>query len=324
MTQSAKTRVLLVDDDDLLRDTAGALLREGGFEVEEAASVNDALKLLTLHTFDVLLTDLHMPSAGDGLTLVSAMRHINPAATTIILSGFPEMEKAAAEILAQADEILVKPAAMTGLAETVRNRLRAIPPAQITSSIATILEEGAQSTIDDWLSRVDGEQPIAKLEMDGKTRSEHLPEMFRDLVSRLRHPLPLGSRALVSPAAAAHGILRRGQGYTAAMMVEESRMLQVSIFRTLQNNLSRVNFSKVLLSVMEIADEVDSQLAQAMTSFVSESKVVAVPSAPWDGPVSQSAAAAAPGLGMAGSFNPLLPPNSTDAREIATRRNAAG
>ncbi len=69
-------------------------------------------------------------------------------------------------------------------------------------------------------------------------------------------------------AARKHGILRHKQGYTAAMMVEESRILQVSIFNTLQNNLSRVDFSKVLLDVMTIADEVDSQLKQAMLSYV--------------------------------------------------------
>jgi hypothetical protein len=50
------------------------------------------------------------------------------------------------------------------------------------------------------------------------------------------------------------------------MMVEESRILQVSLSNTLQTNLSRVNFSKVLLDVMIIADEVDSQLKQAMMS----------------------------------------------------------
>jgi hypothetical protein len=61
------------------------------------------------------------------------------------------------------------------------------------------------------------------------------------------------------------------------MMVEESRMFQVSIFQTLQNNLNRVNFSFVLVGVMEIADEVDSQLAQAMTSYVAQSQVDALP-----------------------------------------------
>jgi hypothetical protein len=52
------------------------------------------------------------------------------------------------------------------------------------------------------------------------------------------------------------------------MVVEESRILQVSIFNTLQNNLSKVDFSKVLLDVMTIADEVDSQLKQAIISYI--------------------------------------------------------
>ena len=51
------------------------------------------------------------------------------------------------------------------------------------------------------------------------------------------------------------------------MVVEESRILQVSIFNTLQNNLAKVDFSKVLLDVITIADEVDSQLKQAMLSY---------------------------------------------------------
>ena len=52
------------------------------------------------------------------------------------------------------------------------------------------------------------------------------------------------------------------------MVVEESRILQVSIFNTLQNNLAKIDFSKVLLDVITIADEVDSQLKQAMLSYV--------------------------------------------------------
>jgi hypothetical protein len=57
------------------------------------------------------------------------------------------------------------------------------------------------------------------------------------------------------------------------MLVEESRMLQVSIFQTLQHNLQKVDFSLLLLDVMVIADEVDSQLAQAMSSFIAESNL---------------------------------------------------
>jgi hypothetical protein len=90
-------------------------------------------------------------------------------------------------------------------------------------------------------------------------------------VYRLRNPLELGKRMPLSRSAAQHGITRRHQGYTAAMLVDESRMLQVSIFHTLHLNVHRVDAKLLLLSVMTIADEVDSQLAQAMTSFIAAS-----------------------------------------------------
>src|SRR6266481_8980391 len=86
------------------------------------------------------------------------------------------------------------------------------------------------------------------------------------VVVRLR--LDSGLAAPDSIAARDHGDMRREQGYTVPMVVEESRILQVSIFRTLQRNLRSVDFSKVLLDVVTIADEVDSQLKQALISFI--------------------------------------------------------
>ncbi len=49
------------------------------------------------------------------------------------------------------------------------------------------------------------------------------------------------------------------QGYTAAMVVDESRILQVCIFSTLHRNERRVKFSKLLPDVVTIADEVDAR-----------------------------------------------------------------
>jgi DNA-binding response OmpR family regulator len=273
MPSSNSKRLLLVDDDENLREILVMTLENAGFEVQAAGNVLEALKLINSQTFDVLLSDLHMPSAGDGLTVVSAMRHTSPKAVTMIFSAFPEMERAAAAILAQTDDILLKPESIANLVPLIRERLEKGPnPPASVESIATILERETQATIKDWLSRIDNERRILSVRMDDTKRSEHLPQLFRDLVCRLNNPLPLGSHALVSRAAAEHGLLRRKQGYTAAMMVEESRMLQVSIFQTLQNNLARVNFSSLLVSVMAIADEVDSQLAQAMTSYIVESQ----------------------------------------------------
>ena len=274
----AKPKILLVDDNDAIRDSLNEVLEHEGFEVFTAATVNDALKLIGSQSFDVLLSDLHMPDPGDGLTVVSAMRHSNPKAVTLISSGYPDLEEAAAAILLQADQILVKPLATKALVKTIRQRLKeGVSPPRVSDNVANILEQSAHATIKDWLKRVDEDRMLHAVQMDNKARSSHLPDLFSELVHRLRYPLPMGTRALTSRAAVRHGLNRRKQGYTAAMLVEESRMLQVSIFQTLQNNLHRVDFSSLLIGVMVIADEVDSQLAQAMTSYVSEVKAGPLP-----------------------------------------------
>jgi hypothetical protein len=135
-------------------------------------------------------------------------------------------------------------------------------------NVASVLEQETHSTIARWLVRVETEPDIIPVRLTAGQRCAHLPVMFRDLIARLRNPLPLGTRALLSEGAFNHGILRREQGYTAAMMVEESRMLQVSIFETLQDNQEKLDASVLLVDVMAIADEVDSQLAQAMASYL--------------------------------------------------------
>jgi YesN/AraC family two-component response regulator len=219
-----------------------------------------------------------MPGAGDGLTVVSAMRHANPKAVTMLLSGFPEMDAASHAILLQADQILVKPIKVATLIEAIKERLAIGPPtAHVVESVATILERTTESTIKDWFGHIQRDEKVMAVSLTYEERTGHLPQVFRDLVHRLRSFKSIGSKELVSTAAAEHGIDRYKQGYSAAMLVEESRMLQVSVFHTLQKNLARIDFSILLTDVMTIAGEIDSQLSQAMASYVAEPADEALP-----------------------------------------------
>ncbi len=268
----AVVRILFVDDNEAIRMSMCRILENVGFAVVCASDVGTALKFISSQKFDVLLTDLHMPGAGDGLTVVSAMRHANPDAVTLLLSAFPEMSAAANAILMQTDEILVKPMQVQDLIATIESRLAKGPlHRRKVETLATILERTTKDSIDDWYAGVEQDEALKAVTLDKLTRCSHLPQMFLDLARRLESFKPLGSKELVSDAAAQHGIDRRQQGYTAAMMVEESRILQVTIFHTLQKNLGTIDFSVLLLGVMTIADEVDSQLSQAMKSYSAES-----------------------------------------------------
>jgi hypothetical protein len=141
---------------------------------------------------------------------------------------------------------------------------------QDVDSVATILERELESTIKEWLSRISADENLFAIKLDDKTRSAHLPQFFKELIHRLRYPRPLGTKGQPSKSAHEHGLTRREQGYSAAMLVEESRMLEVSIFDTLHKNDQRLDSGVVLLDVMVIADEADSQLAEAMTSFIGD------------------------------------------------------
>jgi DNA-binding response OmpR family regulator len=264
-----KPHILIVDDDQAVRVTLADVLKMNQFDVTTAGSVAEALQHISTTRFDALLSDLHMPGAGDGLTVISAMRHSNPDAVTMLLSSFPAMGAAADAIIKQTDEILIKPVRVEALVASIRERLaHGAPGPRIVESVASILERSAQATIDLWYARIEKDGDIMALPLTRQERCAHLPQIFVDLVHRLRSNRILGSRETRSIGAEHHGILRREQGYTPGMIVEESRELQVSIFQTLQDNLASIDFSVLLIGVMTIADEVDSQLSQAMKCFI--------------------------------------------------------
>jgi hypothetical protein len=133
-------------------------------------------------------------------------------------------------------------------------------------TVADILERELQTIIQGWLGRVEKESDLMHIPLNHDERTGHLPHLIHDVISRLR--LDAGSKAPISKAAAEHGDLRRKQGYTVAMMVEESRLLQVSIFTVLHNNVTQLEFSTLLPDVVTIADEVDAQLKEQMLRFM--------------------------------------------------------
>jgi hypothetical protein len=149
--------------------------------------------------------------------------------------------------------------------------LRAHETSQPTSpkSVAAILQRCKTSLIADWLVRTKHSPELNHLNLSDEERMGHLPKLVNDLVVRLgKTQLPTqDSDAIVSLAAIAHGQVRRKQGYSPAMLIHESRILQVTIFGTLHKNLNLLDFSLLLPDVMIIADEVDAQLTQTMESF---------------------------------------------------------
>jgi hypothetical protein len=134
--------------------------------------------------------------------------------------------------------------------------------------VGVILQRSVSSIVERWLVRAKQSDELNDLPLNDDERTGHLPRLVEDLALRLSQSRDHKESDAVSPSAAAHGDLRYRQGYTPAMLVHESRILQVTIFETLQSNLNHLDFSLLLPDVMTIADEVDSQLTQAMDSYM--------------------------------------------------------
>ena len=133
-------------------------------------------------------------------------------------------------------------------------------------TVADILERELQPMIEEWLLRVEKEAELTAIPLSHDERTGHLPYLMNDVITRLK--LDVGTKAPISKAAGRHGLLRHEQGYTVVLLVEESRLLQVSIFTTLHNNANHVEFSALLPDVVTIADEVDAQLKEQMLRFM--------------------------------------------------------
>ncbi len=265
-----RPKVLLVDDNEQFREMMQLTLEDSDCDVVSSPNVTDAISKIVSQPFDALVTDLHMPEPGDGFAVVTAMRHAQPDALTLVVSGFPDVQEAMADILLQADEVMVKPLDVKALARRIREKKESARPSARPSreGLASILERDAKVTVQQWLLRVEQQPSLTIIPISEKERTEHLPEILSNIVKRLRHVRSIETAAQPSPAAVAHGRIRYQQGYSAPQIVQESRMLQVSIFETVQRNLASVDFSVVMPDIMLIADEVDSQLEQSIDSFV--------------------------------------------------------
>jgi hypothetical protein len=143
---------------------------------------------------------------------------------------------------------------------------RQSPDTAAIESVANTLERELDTVIADWLVRVEQEPDLVCIPLNFQDRTGHLPHLLHDVIARLR--LDIGTKAPISKAAAEHGDLRHKQGYTVAMAVEESRLLQVTIFSTLHKHVKHLEFSTLLPDVVTIADEVDAQLKEQMLRFM--------------------------------------------------------
>jgi hypothetical protein len=86
--------------------------------------------------------------------------------------------------------------------------------------VASILERDRKATIASWLVRVCRESELIAVPLSDEARTGHLPKLLQEVVERLHKPRVLGTKA-VSEGATLHGNIRRSQGYSVPMLIED-------------------------------------------------------------------------------------------------------
>ena len=100
--------VLVVDDQKNMRATTAMLLRQAGHRVGEAADGTGALEQLAQGTYDVILTDLRMPTL-DGMELLKAVQRSSPQTQVIVMTAYGTIESAVEAMRRGAYDFLTKP-----------------------------------------------------------------------------------------------------------------------------------------------------------------------------------------------------------------------
>jgi CheY-like chemotaxis protein len=83
-----RKRILLAEDEPVSRKSVSAFLRDDGFEVDEAKDGAEALTHLDTSSFDLVLSDVHMPQVN-GILVILHLRSLSPATPFMFITAYP-------------------------------------------------------------------------------------------------------------------------------------------------------------------------------------------------------------------------------------------
>lgn len=122
VTPVALSRLLVVEDDETVRNFCVRLLQLNGYQVDAVENGHAALELLRTCRYDLVLTDIHMPVMG-GIALLRELRQHYPDTDVIVFTAYATVETAREALKLGAFDYLTKPVSMDDLERTVRRAI---------------------------------------------------------------------------------------------------------------------------------------------------------------------------------------------------------
>jgi len=103
-----RARILIVDDEESIRKTLGAILKEEGYDVRAAKNGKEAIEKSNNEFFNLALIDIRLPDM-EGTELLTAMKETTPKMVKIIVTGYPSLHNAIEAVNKGADAYVLKP-----------------------------------------------------------------------------------------------------------------------------------------------------------------------------------------------------------------------
>jgi DNA-binding NtrC family response regulator len=119
MTMEKSVNIMVVDDEEIVRDSLSSWLEEDGYSVEAVESGKKALERLPAKTWDLMLVDLKMPGM-DGIQLMEEVRKTNPEVLVIIMTAYATVDTAVKAMKKGAYDYFVKPFNPDDISLTIR------------------------------------------------------------------------------------------------------------------------------------------------------------------------------------------------------------
>ena len=118
MTQSKKGRILIVDDEDDLRNLLGHVLSNAGYEIVSAMDGEHAITLLQKQKFDLALLDIQMPNVN-GIQVLQFVHNHRPTTKAIMLTGYADLSNAMEAKEFGARDFIAKPYKVDDILSTI-------------------------------------------------------------------------------------------------------------------------------------------------------------------------------------------------------------
>ena len=120
-----KISILIVDDEESVRDSLSNWFLEDGFRVDCAENAKKALAILEADGFDIILADLKMPGM-DGLEMLRRIKSLNKESIVIVMTAFATVDTAVKALKDGAYDYVTKPFDPDDLSHLIRNASRQI------------------------------------------------------------------------------------------------------------------------------------------------------------------------------------------------------